>query len=219
MANNTGHAGHLLSTPVIYHGTPLTPRAALNAVLPGRAACVSFYRPDDLEALLAICPQIMFRSRSVQLLDGCDARREGMGRGRPASLVASILRLVGTYPVHTGAMGDHARQPSGAVPAQRWASERLALRGSGSAGLAYGRLDRALGPTVRPILARLPWLDRRPETGAGGMRRLSSQDGRSGSVDGQHLASAAHAAGHAGRSAIPIRVGRQHISSAERSSL
>ena len=44
----------------VYHGTPMTPRAALNSIMPGRAACVSCYRPDDLEALLAICPQVMF---------------------------------------------------------------------------------------------------------------------------------------------------------------
>lgn len=30
--------------PTIFHGTPLTPRAALQALLPGRAACVSFWR-------------------------------------------------------------------------------------------------------------------------------------------------------------------------------
>ena len=32
--------------PTIYHGTPMTPRAALLDVLAGRAACVSFWRPD-----------------------------------------------------------------------------------------------------------------------------------------------------------------------------
>lgn len=45
--------------PVIYHGTPMAPRAALEAVLPGRAACVSFYRPDNIDAVSAICPDIM----------------------------------------------------------------------------------------------------------------------------------------------------------------
>jgi len=46
-------------TPLIYHGTPLTPRAALNAVLPGRGACVSFWRPDDIEAVQQVAPFIM----------------------------------------------------------------------------------------------------------------------------------------------------------------
>lgn len=46
---------------IIHHGTPMTPRAALLAVLPGRAACVSFARPDDVEAVEAVCPRIMFR--------------------------------------------------------------------------------------------------------------------------------------------------------------
>lgn len=38
----------------VYHGTPLTPRAALVAVGAGRAMCVSFYRPDDAEVVEAI---------------------------------------------------------------------------------------------------------------------------------------------------------------------
>lgn len=44
----------------VYHGTPLTPRAALEHILAGRGACVSFYRPDDLELVLRLSPQIMF---------------------------------------------------------------------------------------------------------------------------------------------------------------
>jgi hypothetical protein len=46
---------------VIYHGTPMTPRAALLDVCKGRAMCVSFYRHDDVEAVEAISPAIMFR--------------------------------------------------------------------------------------------------------------------------------------------------------------
>lgn len=46
--------------PIIYHGTPLTPRSALNAVMPSRAACVSFYHPSDADAVAAVCPLIMF---------------------------------------------------------------------------------------------------------------------------------------------------------------
>lgn len=46
--------------PVIHHGTPLTPRAALLDVCKGRAMCVSFYRPDDVEAVEEISPAIMY---------------------------------------------------------------------------------------------------------------------------------------------------------------
>lgn len=45
---------------IIHHGTPMTPRAALLDVCAGRAMCVSFYRPDDVEVVEAISPTIMF---------------------------------------------------------------------------------------------------------------------------------------------------------------
>jgi len=45
---------------LVFHGTPLTPREALACVLAGRAACVSFFRPDDLLEVLRLCPFIMF---------------------------------------------------------------------------------------------------------------------------------------------------------------
>lgn len=50
----------VIPAPTIFHGTPITPRAALEAVLPGRAACVSFFRPDDVEAVEAVCPFVMY---------------------------------------------------------------------------------------------------------------------------------------------------------------
>lgn len=37
----------------IYHGTPMTPRAALRAVGAGRGLCVSFFRPDDIRRAVA----------------------------------------------------------------------------------------------------------------------------------------------------------------------
>ncbi len=43
----------------VYHGTPLTPAPALNAVS-GRAFCVSYYRPDNVEAVEAMAPFIMY---------------------------------------------------------------------------------------------------------------------------------------------------------------
>lgn len=44
---------------LIYHGTPLTPRDAFEAVMPGRAVCVSFYRPDSINRALDLCPFVM----------------------------------------------------------------------------------------------------------------------------------------------------------------
>lgn len=49
-----------MTRTVIYHGTPLTPRAALIAVGKGRAICVSFFRPDDVDVVQRISPFIMF---------------------------------------------------------------------------------------------------------------------------------------------------------------
>lgn len=45
---------------LVYHGTPLTPRNAFNEVMPGRGACISFYRPDNVEAVERSCPFIMY---------------------------------------------------------------------------------------------------------------------------------------------------------------
>jgi len=209
----------LIDAPVIYHGTPLTPRAALDAIMPGRAACVSFFRPDSLEAVLAVCPQVMFRPRGVQLLDAGDARRSGMGRGRPADMVASLLRLARTDAVRAGEMGDHAGQPSSTDPAQRRAAQRLAFWRAGRAGLAYGWADSSPSPTMRTLLSRLHRLDRRPEERAGGLSRLPSQDGRDCRSDGQHLAPAAHAARDRGCMGLPLFERGQHQPCAERSPL
>lgn len=42
-----------------YHGTPMSPKAALEAMA-GRAFCVSFYRPDNVEQVERISPFIMY---------------------------------------------------------------------------------------------------------------------------------------------------------------
>lgn len=55
----------MADAPTIYHGTPLTPRDALRSVCTGRAMCISFYRPDDVEVVEAISPAIMFRQRRI----------------------------------------------------------------------------------------------------------------------------------------------------------
>lgn len=205
--------------PVIYHGTPLTPRAALNAVMPGRAACVSFFRPDDLEAVLAVCPQVMFRPRGIFLLDAGDARRSGVGRGRPATMVAGLLRVAGADAVPAGAVGDHAGQSRGPFPAQRRASERLALWGPWRASLAHGWPNRTTGEALREISSRVRRLDRRSEEGARGLRGLFPEDGRGGPPYGQHMAPPAYASRHSRRPRISVHQRGQHVPCAERASL
>jgi hypothetical protein len=44
---------------LVYHGTPLTPRAALSAA-GARAFCVSYFRPDSVAEVEAIAPYIMY---------------------------------------------------------------------------------------------------------------------------------------------------------------
>lgn len=205
---------------VIYHGTPMTPRAALEAVLPGRAGCVSFYRPDDLEALEAICPQLMFRPRRVFLLDGRDARREGMGSGEPGRLVAGLLQVAGAAPVRRRPVGDHPRQPRRSFAGQRRAAERLALwPRTRLTRLAYGRPDRAAGVAMRAVRPGMSRMDRRSEEGACGLRCLPPQDGRRCGHDGQHLAPAAHAARNEGGVRLPLHQRGQHEPCAERPSI
>ncbi len=43
----------------VYHGTPLTPAPALAAAA-GRSFCVSYFRPDSVEAVEAMAPHIMY---------------------------------------------------------------------------------------------------------------------------------------------------------------
>lgn len=204
---------------LIYHGTPLTPRAALNSIMPGRAGCVSFYRPDDLEALLAICPQVMFRPWGVFLLDGSHARGQGVVRGGSRRMVAGLLSVAGANPVPPRQMGDHARQPSGTIPAQRWTTKRLAIRSSRRAGLAYGRFDNSPCPALRKAPARVRRLDWRSESRAGGLRGLSAQNGRGSRPYGQHLAPAPYASRHGGSLRLPIFERGQHLTRAEWASL
>lgn len=48
-----------MNLPLIYHGTPITPAAALDQFA-GRAFCVSFYRPDCVDQVERISPLIMY---------------------------------------------------------------------------------------------------------------------------------------------------------------
>ena len=199
---------------VIYHGTPLTPRAALMDVCAGRAMCVSFYRPDDVEVVEAISPAIMFRQWRVQLLATVIASRTGMGSG---SRLGAILSLAGTPSVSSRPVGRHSRHARRAIPAQRCTAQRLAFRAEGRAALAHGRPDRALGQAMRPLRAGLSWLGRRDEGRSGcGLRRLPQAHGRGFQTVRQSMAGHSHDARNSGGAGLSIRQRRQHEPCAER---
>lgn len=46
--------------PLIYHGTPITPDAAFRSVMPGRAAFVSYHRPDQVKIVEQTCPFVAY---------------------------------------------------------------------------------------------------------------------------------------------------------------
>lgn len=67
----------------IYHGTPLTPRAALQSMA-GRAFCVSFYRPDDIQHVAQLASSVMldngafsfWKKARKQGKEACEAERD-----------------------------------------------------------------------------------------------------------------------------------------------
>lgn len=196
----------------IYHGTPMTPRAALESVCAGRAMCVSFYRPDDVEAVEAISPAIMFRQRRVFILAGGAPARRGMGR---ASRLDALLRMAGTAPVSSGPVGDHSRYAGSAEPAQRCAPERMAVRTEGRSAVAHGRPARAPRAAVRVLWARLSRVD-----GSEGWRAcLPRPNGRGCGVSRQPLAGAAHDARDGGCVRLSLRQRGLDFSRTERVAL
>lgn len=94
-----------MTSPVIYHGTPITPRAALVAVCTGRALCVSYHHPQDAEVAAEISPAIMFRQRGVFFLASSTAARRRMGRD---TKLASIFQVAGIKTFPPRKMGDYA---------------------------------------------------------------------------------------------------------------
>lgn len=196
----------------VYHGTPLTPRAALLDLAPGRAFCVSFYAPRDVEAVEALSPAVMFRPWRLLILDGGKACWPRMGRGRSAGVVAGILSMAGTPPVSARSLGNRTGQSGGAVTDQRRTSKRQSLRSiEDVACLPHGRPDRALGAALRSVRSCLSRMDRRSEARAGRMRRLSPEDGPNRSVPRQHMASASHATRHRSRPRLSVHIGGQHF--------
>lgn len=204
----------------IYHGTPLTPREALLAVLRWRAACVSFYRPDDAEAVEAVCPLIMFRPRRFFVLATGASGRARVGRGQPHRVVGGVLRLARPAPLLARSLGDHPRQSGSAEPDQRRPAQRLAARAEGRACLAHGARPRPPRSAMRALCPSLHRLDRRPKEGAGRMRRLPRTHGRDRGVPWQCAASDPLASRHAGGSGLRVRRDRrQHGAGAKRASL
>jgi len=193
---------------VCYHGTPMTPRAALLDVCKGRAMCVSFYRPDDVEAVEAISPTVMFRQRRVQRVEsGTEAR----GRMVHPRGLDAVFQLVGAASVSPRQMGGHARCTGSAVTAQRCATQGMAVRCEGCAALAHGRACRKTIAALREVPARLPWLD--------GARQINRQAGLSRAHGGrgqgvrQSLARHSHDARDCGCSNVSVcQRGRNHFS-------
>lgn len=208
-----------MSAPLIYHGTPLTPRSALLSVMSGRAGCVSFYRPDDVEAVEAVCPQVMFRSRRVFILASGGAGWAGVGPSEPRSMVAGLLCVAGAATVRSGPLRTHSRQSRRTVANQRWPTQRLAVRAARFASVAYGHGREPSAEDLRPLLSRVHRMDRRPEERAGWLYRLPSKDGRGWASARQSLAAAAHAQGRTCRPQLSFPQRRLDQPSAERASL
>jgi hypothetical protein len=196
----------------IYHGTPMSPRDALLSVCAGRAIVVSFYRPDDAEAVEAISPAIMFRQWRVFVLAAGPARRAGMGVG---SRLDALFRMAGAAPVSSGQVGNHPRQSGRTFPTQRCATQRVALRTERRAALAHGWADRAVAASLREIRPGMPWMDR----AEGWLAGLSRAHGRSGPRARQSLARHPHDARNGGGLRLPLRQRGQHFTSSKRVAL
>lgn len=193
---------------VIYHGTPMTPRASLQHIGPGRAMCVSFWRPDDTEVVEAISPAIMFRQRRVLGMDGgAEARR---GLVRPARL-DPILRMVGAAPFSAGSLGSDSGCARCAIADQRWSAERLAVRNiAGSPALAHGCADRAAATALRSVRAGVPGMDGHRPRQDRWLRGMVSPHGRGCFGAGEPLARDSHDARRPGRAGVSLRQrGRQ----------
>jgi hypothetical protein len=205
-----------MSAPVVYHGTPMTPRDALLSVCAGRAMCVSFYRPDDVEAVEAIAPAIMFRQRRVLVLAAGSTCRDGMGR---ASRLGAILQLARTATVSTWPVGSDPGQPGCPLPAQRRAPEGVAVRTEGRAPVAHGWADRAavaavrsIRPAVRSIRPGVSRVDR----AEGWLARLSRADGRGFQGAREQVAGHSHDARCGGGVRLPVRQRGLDLSRTER---
>ena len=201
-----------MTQPTIYHGTPMTPRAALQQMA-GRAFCVSFYRPDDVEVVEAISPAIMFRQRGVFILAASLAKWQRMG-GRKR--LDAILQVAGAAPF-TWSLGCHSRYASGSFANKRWLVERLAFWTGRRSTLAYGWAYSSVAAFMRKIRTCVLGLDgARPRQGSW-LRSMVSADGRSCRSYGKPVAHSSHDEGRHGCKRVSFPQRRQHQLGAERS--
>lgn len=198
----------------IYHGTPLTPRDALLSVCTGRAMCVSFFRPDDVEAVEAISPDIMFRQRSLFHVEGSATSRRGLV-GEMG--LVGLLRMAGAATVPTGTVGSDPRYAGRALPAQRCAASAMAVRAEGCAALAHGRANRAPSEALRQVRPGVSRLDGRGQ--ASRPTRVSCPHGGSLARLGQPLACPAHDARNCRGLRLPFRQRGRDNTSTERVAL
>lgn len=201
-----------MTQPIIYHGTPMTPRAALQQ-MSGRAFCVSFYRPDDVEVVQQISPAIMFRQRSVFILAASLAKWQRMG-GRKG--LDAILQMAGA--THFGwSLGCHSRYASGSFADKRWLVERLAFWTGWRSTLAHGWAYSSVAAFMRKIRTGMLGLDWARARQNSWLRSMVSADGRSCIGYGKPVAHSSHDAGRHGCAGISISQRGQHQLGAERS--
>jgi hypothetical protein len=189
----------------------MTPRSALEAVGPGRAFCVSFFHPQDVEVVQAISPAMMFRQRRIFRVESRHEARRGLVHPRGLDAVLSVARAA---PVSSRQMGGDPRCTRSAKPAQRFIAARMAVRTERRAALAHGWADRSAIATVRAVRPGLLGMDRRGQDI--GQPGVSCAHGRSRAGFGQPMAGTAHDARHGGCASIPLSQRRQHEPCAER---
>lgn len=196
--------------PTIYHGTPMTPRAALQQ-MSGRAFCVSFYRPDDVEVVQQISPAIMFRQWRVLVLAISSEKWSRMGRGSGLEAILQMARAS----TSRGTLGSYTRQPRRTFADQRRVAERLAFWSMGRTALAHGQPNRSPIAALRQIRTCLLGLDRARQEFRSWLRGLVSSHGRSCNCLGKPMAQHSYDARRNGCARVPVSQCRQHQSSAE----
>ena len=200
--------------PIIYHGTPMTPRTALTSVCTGRAMCVSFYRPDDAEVVEAISPAIMFRQRRVFVLETGSTRGAGMG-GR--SGLVGLFHLARTEIVRSRALGCNPGHARSAITAQRQPAAFVAVRAEGRAAVAYGWANRTAPAAMRQIRPGMLGLDGRRQGDR--LPSLSPPHGRGCCGLGQSMARYSHDARHGDGVRLSLCQRGQHLTRTERMAL
>jgi hypothetical protein len=203
-----------MTEPTIYHGTPMTPRAALQQMA-GRAFCVSFYRPDDVEVVEAISPAVMFRQRCVFVLAISVTQRERVGGRKRLEALLPMVRAK----IKNGPLGRNSRQSISSFSDKRWAFERLAFWSMGRTFMAYGQSYRPLIEVVRQIRTSLLGMDRAGEGRRSWLRGMVSTHGRSCKRSGQPMARYSHDARGNGCAGVSFSQCGQHQFSAEWASI